>query len=282
MFKRKHRKEHYRDYKTKKEKEISLEDDLIAEEKRVKSKLYRTLIIFFSVVLLLALLFLAGWFLFDVEQIEVEGNELYKDELIAEQVLNDEYSWNALYVYLKYKFKEPETIPFIDKMKVRLADRNTIVISVYEKELVGYAYVSSTGQYAYIDKDGIVVERSTNIIPGVAYIEGLDVTEVRLYEKLQVKDESLFKELLNLTQALEKHNLMPETIIVCDMGNLQLSYGDILVNFGQAEKLNDKVLCLQGMMKKAEGMKGILHMENWKNKDSSCPFELTETEEKNE
>ena len=270
------------DDKVKKPEFISLEDELAEEEKRVKSKVYTGLIVFFSIILLLAMMFLAGWFMFDVKQVKVEGNELYGDELIAEQILNDEYSWNALYVLLKYKFNQPEAIPFIAEMKVKLENRNTIVIQVYEKELVGYAYVESTGQYAYIDKDGIVVERSTNIIPGVAFIEGLDVTEVSLYEKLKVKDDSMFKDLLNLTQALQKYNLMPEKIIVQERGNFQLSYGAIAVNFGQVEKVNDKVKRMEVIMPKLEGMIGILHMENWKNEDSPINFEKTDSQEKNE
>ena len=281
MLKRKYRNDKYRDKKKKKEIALTPEEALILEEKRVKSKVINALIILLSVILLLALLVLAGWFLFDIKQVKVEGNELYEDELISAQVLNDEYSWNALYVVLKYKLKETQTMPFIDKMKIRLENRNTIVISVYEKELVGYTYVTSTGQYAYIDKDGIVVERSTNIIEGVAYIEGLNVTEVRLYEKLQVEDDSVFKELLDLTQALEKYSLMPEQIVVQPLGKFQLAYENILVNFGQVYKLNEKVLHLQGIMEEAKGMTGTLNMENWKNKDSFCPFVPADSEGKN-
>ena len=259
-----------------------IEEELTAEERRVKSKFYTGLIVFCSAALLVALLFLAAWFLFDVEKIEVEGNELYSDELIAAQVLDDEHSWNALYVFLKYKFKKPETMPFIAERKVQLKGRNTVVIQVYEKELVGYAYVESTGQYAYFDKDGIVVERSTNIIEDVAYIEGLNVTEVSLYEKLQVEDDSVFRDLLDITQELQKNSVMPEKITLKERENFELSYGDIVVNFGQAEYIHGKVVHMIEILKLLEGKTGILHMENWKNDKSSSPFEETTSSEKNE
>lgn len=282
MFKRKYRKDKYRNVKQKKEEFLTPEEALIEEEHRAKSKTLTVLIIFFSFILLIALLFLGGWFLCEIEQVKVEGNELYEDELIAEQILNDEYSWNSLYVFFKYKFTETGTIPFIDKMKVSLQDRNTIVIQVYEKKLVGYTYITSTGQYAYIDKDGIVVERSTNIIEGVAYIEGLNVTEVNLYEKLQVEDDSVFTDLLDLTQELEKNNFMPEKITLGERENFELSYGDIVVNFGQAQHIHDKVVHMIEILKLAEGKVGILHMENWKNEKSPSPFEELESPEKNE
>lgn len=282
MLKRKYRKDKYRNVKQKKEKYLTPEEALIEEEHRVKSKLVTGLIVFFSLVLIVALLFAGAWFLCEIENVKVEGNELYEDSLIAEQILNDEYSWNALYVFFKYKFTETGTMPFIDKMKVSLEDRNTIVIHVYEKELVGYTYITSTGQYAYIDKDGIVVERSTNIIEGVAYIEGFNVTEVSLYEKLQVENDTVFKDLLDITQELQKSEFMPEKITLKDREYFELSYGDIVVNFGQAEHIHGKVEHMTHIMKLLDGKSGILHMENWKNETSSSPFEELETTEKNE
>lgn len=41
---------------------------------------------------------------FQVNKVEVEGNELYDAKVIEKVVLNDDYSWNSLYVYLKYRF----------------------------------------------------------------------------------------------------------------------------------------------------------------------------------
>lgn len=249
------------------------------EEEKKGSKLLTVAIVFLGLVLMLILLFIGAWFLFEVENVKVEGNALYEDELIKEQVLNDEYSWNALYVFLKYKIKDTESIPFIDTMKVRLAGRNTIVITVYEKEMIGYTYVESTGQYAYIDKDGIVVEKSTNQIQGVPCIESLDVTEVNLYEKLQVKDDSVFKELLSLTNSLEKYDLVPELVIIQDLGNFQLSYGDIAVNFGKAKDVNDKVVRLEKIMPSLEGLTGVLHMEDWESEESDITFEKLDAPE---
>jgi len=40
--------------------------------------------------------------------IEVEGNRLYDSEVIEKAVLNDDFSWNSLYVFVKYKFVDNE------------------------------------------------------------------------------------------------------------------------------------------------------------------------------
>ena len=47
------------------------------------------------------------WKVFTVKEVRVQGNKLYSAEQIQELVLNDEYSWNSLYVVGKYNFKEP-------------------------------------------------------------------------------------------------------------------------------------------------------------------------------
>ena len=40
---------------------------------------------------------------FTVEKVKVTGNEHYSDEVMKDWLLDDEYSWNSLYVYFKYK-----------------------------------------------------------------------------------------------------------------------------------------------------------------------------------
>lgn len=49
-------------------------------------------------------------------------------------VLNDEYSWNSLYVDLKYRFVDIGEVPFVDTMEVSLDNPHTVHIKVYEKE----------------------------------------------------------------------------------------------------------------------------------------------------
>ena len=79
-------------------------------------------------IAVLAILFLIALKLFTVKKVVVEGNELYDQKTIEDAVLNDKYSWNSLYVYLKYKIKDTKKIPFIDTMSISL-DLSLIHIS---------------------------------------------------------------------------------------------------------------------------------------------------------
>jgi cell division protein FtsQ len=107
-------------------------------------------------IAVLAILFLIALKLFTVKRVVVEGNELYDQKTIEDAVLNDKYSWNSLYVYLKYKVKDTKKIPFIDTMSISLDSPHTLHISVYEKGMLGYIYIPGINENAYFDKDGFV------------------------------------------------------------------------------------------------------------------------------
>lgn len=244
------------------------------------SMFLRVATIILGIVILFAAAFLGIYFGCEIKEVNIVGNELHEDTVIKEVILNDQYSWNSVYVYAKYRFLKPAAIPFVDTMDISLDGPNKLTITVYEKNMIGYFYVESTGQYAYIDKDGVVEELSTREIEGIARIQGLQIDKVTLYEPLKTDNKSLFKKLLSLTQILQKYKLMPSTIKVDDNNGLVLSYGDITVNWGQATNLNDKAVRLEKIFPQLEGLKGTLHMEEWVNENSDITFEKTKKKKK--
>lgn len=181
---------------------------MIKEERRRKKRRKIRFYIFLAFVLLIA----AGVFVvmnvFTVNQVVVEGNELYTSQQIENMVLNDEYSWNSLYVDLKYRFMDIGDVPFVDTMEVSLDDPHTVHITVYEKGMLGYLYIDTLGQNAYFDKDGFVVETSTDVIDGIPKITGVSCNAVVLYEQLPLDNPQVLRNLLNLTQTLKKYNLL--------------------------------------------------------------------------
>ena len=145
-------------------------------KKRRKLKHVLTGILIFLGTIALAFLIIVK--VFTAQKVVVKDNELYSDEQIREWVLNDEYSWNSLYVFLKYRFMEPEEVPFIDTMEVTLTPPHTVNITVYEKGMLGYLYIDSLGQNIYFDKDGFVVEMSADTIENVAQVTGISCSKI--------------------------------------------------------------------------------------------------------
>ena len=236
---------------------------MIKEERRRKKRRKIGLYILLILILLIA----AGVFIvmnvFTVENVVVEGNELYSSTRIENMVLNDEYSWNSLYVDLKYRFVDIGEVPFVDTMEVSLDNPHTVHIKVYEKGMLGYLYINSIGQNAYFDKDGFVVETSTEVIDGVPKITGISCEEVVLYEKLQLENSDILRDLLNLTQTLKKYNLLPDEIQYDSNMEPVLYYGTIQVKIGSEDNLSQKVVRLSIILPQLDGLSGTLHLETW-------------------
>ena len=236
---------------------------MIKEERRRKKRRKIGLYILLILILLIA----AGVFtvmnVFTVENVVVEGNELYSSTQIENMVLNDEYSWNSLYVDLKYRFVDIGEVPFVDTMEVSLDNPHTVHIKVYEKGMLGYLYINSIGQNAYFDKDGFVVETSTEVIDGVPKITGISCEEVVLYEKLQLENSDILRDLLNLTQTLKKYNLLPDEIQYDSNMEPVLYYGTIQLKIGSEDNLSQKVVRLYIILPQLDGLSGTLHLETW-------------------
>lgn len=238
---------------------------MIREQRKRKKRRRIGLIVFLIFVLLLALAALVVWKVFTVENIVVEGNEHYSDSQIEQIVLNDEYSWNSLYVELKYRFFDVGDVPFVDTMEISLDDPHTVHISVYEKGILGCFYIDAIGQYAYFDKDGFVVETSGEERPDVPKITGVVCSDVTLYEKLPLEDADLLRCLLNLTQTLKKYDLMPKEIHYNEEMESVMSYGDVRVVVGTEDYLLQKIARMSSILPQllAGSRSGVLHLETW-------------------
>ncbi len=236
---------------------------MIKEERKKKKRRRAGFYLFLFFVLLVGAGALVVTQVFTVEQVVVEGNELYDSSQIESMILDDDYSWNSLYVYLKYRFKDIGEVPFVDTMEVSLDSPHTVHVKVYEKGMLGYLYISSIGQNAYFDKDGFVVETSKETIAGVPKIMGISCDEVVLYEKLPLENDSVLRKLLNLTQTLKKYDLLPDEIQYDSHMEPVLYYDGIEVQMGSEDNLSQKVVRMSYILPQLSGLYGTLHLETW-------------------
>lgn len=245
---------------------------MIKEKRRKARKRKKIAIALLIILLLLAAAALIVIKVFRVEKVEVEGNELYDAKVIEKAVLNDKYSWNSLYVFLKYRFVDTKKVPFVDTMEITLKDPQTLHIKVYEKGIMGYLYISSIDENAYFDKDGLVVETLSKVIDGTPQIIGIACDKVVLYEKLPIGNAKL-REILTLTQALKRNSLIPDSITYGVANEPLLAYGKIKVEMGSLELLTQKVERLAKIKPSLEGMDGTLHLENWTEETTNIVFD---------
>lgn len=245
----------------------------VEKKKKKKIKILLFILCFFLVLLTL---FAGVYFFAKLKKITFTGTNLYTQEEMKPCVINDQYCWNTVYVYSKYKFAKPDPLPFVESIEVKLKNIDELQIQVKEKEIVGYAYVPETGQNAYFNKKGVVVEISSRVLEKPAKVEGFVFDEVVINEKLPVDDTSVFKALLSLGNILKKYKITPDAIMIKGNGDFILQYELTSILFGDTKHLNEKILTFVQIMPNIKGLKGILHMEDWKNSNSNVTFEKQE------
>lgn len=238
-------------------------------KKRKKKKILRVILSILAVLVFAAAFIVFG--LCNVKEIKVTGNSHYTAEEIEQLIMRDKYCQNSLYLYWKYHFMETEPIPFVDELEPKLLSFDKVEVHVYEKSLVGY--IDYLDAKMYFDKDGIVVESSSQLIEGVPQIKGLDFTNIVLYEKLPVEDSKVFQTILNLTQLIKKYETQPDYIQFGQTGELMLHYENTNIQLGKDKNLEEKIAQLPSILPKLAKLKGTLHMENYSDLNKIITFE---------
>lgn len=198
---------------------------------------------------------------YQVTKVTVTGNRHYTEEQIRNIVMEGKYGSNSLYLHYKYRNKDLKDIPFVETMDVEIISPHEIAITVYEKAVAGY--VEYLGRYMYFDKDGIVVESSLEQTKSVPYVTGLTFDHVVLHEKLPVENDLIFKDILSITQLFNKFNIAADKIYFSPQMEITLYFGEAKVFIGTMDNIDEKMIRLQHIIPKLQGLKGVLHMENY-------------------
>ena len=189
---------------------------------------------------------------------------------MTEILFPDQMSRIPIVCYLRDRFQEHEKIPFVEDYKIVFQGPGKVEVIVYEKSVVGY--VSYMSSYMYFDKDGIIVESTSEKLPGIPWITGLKFGHIVLYQKLPVESDEIFQEILNLTQILAVYELPVDKIKYNDFGEANLYMKDIEVILGSNENLNGKVAELNDMLPQLEGLSGVLQLDTYDETNTSAMY----------
>ena len=240
-------------------------------KKETKTKTVKKLIVVLAALAVLFILGLSFAGVFRVRQVTVTGNAYYTKEEVVDLLLDEGSLQNTLLVYLRYKYQEHPEIPFIDDFEVTMDSWQSLKIRVYEKNMVGY--VRYLGQDVYFDKDGIVVESSTQELEGIPQISGVTFDSLAIHQPLSVEDPTIFDTILSITKLLTKYDLAPDEIRFGAGGELFLQLGDVKVSLGTGENLDEKISRLKQLEGDLKDKSGTLHMENYTDETTHISLE---------
>lgn len=212
---------------------------------------------------------------FHVSHVEVMENSHYSKDEIKEMVLTGAFSSNSILAPLTCSKNNVSDIPYIEGYSVSRSGRNSIVISVREKNVVGcLPYLDS---YIYFDRNGYFVEGDRNRDKSVPYFEGLQMKKVVMNEKLPIKD-TVLNTAVALSTIFAKNDMTPDYIEMAEDYTINLIYGDVIVKLGKDKYLEDKMSRAIAILPQITGEKGILHMENITESSKTVTFEKEEEE----
>ena len=197
---------------------------------------------------------------YKVSSVEVRGTAHYTDEEVKKMVLKGPLASNSVLAPLVCSTTKTEDIAYVDGFKVTQLNRNTICISVKEKKTVGcIRYLDS---YVYFDRNGIFVEGSQTRDETVPYFDGIQVDKIVMDEKLDIKGDTVLNTAVALSTIFQKNDMIPDHIQFDSSYSISLIYGDITVQLGKDEDLEEKMNRVIAILPKIQGKKGILHMES--------------------
>lgn len=249
------------------------EEQLPRKRKKKGHKIYAFFVLLFGV----AILILSVLILFYVQKVEVTGNEYNSDQQIIDMVQNDKYSINTLYILSKYALGYGKELPCLENVKVGLKAPWTLTVSVEEKPIIGF--VISGDKYAYFDKDGMVVLLSEEFREGLPSIEGIEMKDVKLYQKIKSSDDKIFEEILETSQEVKKYGLSMDRM-VCKEDAIYLYIGTIRVNLGNKVS-SEQIAQISPIIDKLQGQEGTLHLENYTEGSTTITFTKEAISEEN-
>lgn len=225
-----------------------------------RQKKHRVGLIF---IILLLVLVIAGVIAIEsstIKTVTVTGNSFYTEDEIKEFLFDSTVENNTIKCYLDNRLGKNKEIPFIERYQIEVVNNHEVEVIVYEKNIVGYVHYM--GSYMYFDRDGIVVESSSEKLKGICEVKGIRFSQIVLYGQIQTEVKGLFDQVLLMTQLFEKYKMDIERINFNKSSEVSVKIGDIKVKLGKAEDMDLKVSELNDILPQLKGMKGTLYLDN--------------------
>ena len=93
-----------------------------------------------------------------------------------------------------------------------------------------------------------------------------------LNEPLPVENDEIFKRILDITQLLNKYELMADKIFFDSSYDLTLFFDGIKVTLGSNSNIDQKIIRLKNILPELEGKTGTIQMENYTEDTKNITF----------
>lgn len=244
----------------------------IFQKKDQKVQKNNRMIILLTSALLLCILCILIGTSFKLTELQITGCDYYTEEEITEKFQQSVLDENTIIFYIKYKFFKSVSIPFVDGFDMDFISRNKIHINIYEKAMI--SCIKYMGEYLYLDKDGTIVETSTEKIKSIPLVTGLNFKEMSLHEELNVEDSSVFDTILAISLLIQRYELDIDKIFFNYNYEVTLYSGKVKILLGKRDYYDTQIADLTNIlpMAKEKNIKGVLDMQSYTGSETKIIF----------
>lgn len=222
-----------------------------------------------SGVLGVAIFVLSFLLFFHIQTVKVSGNEYTSSDEVIKWLKPDRISNNAAYVWVKNKVLPSKVLPTTSKMQVKLNAPWSVEVVLTEKPVVAGTIIGN--EYVYVDQDGVVMKKGSDILEKVPLVEGVTAKKATLYKALSVDDTKVFQNVLEVSQYLGKNELVPDKLECAEDSSINLTFGGVLVTLGTGN-YEVKISQIPPILKKLDGKSGTLELQSYDGTQSTISF----------
>ena len=218
------------------------------------------------VLIIIAVLLIIFAAVFRVRIINITGNDHYTESQVRSMVMGRPLSSNTVVLALTNRNRKIEGESFAESINVRIESPWEVTVELREKAIAGYVF--HDGMYCYFDKDGTVLchsskpesEDAVNYYP---LVEDLPVETAKTGYKMTNVSSDILSEINNLRIYLNGREVLPDRVAYDEKYGIILTYGDFRAAMGTDPDVEDKIRQLYGILPESEGLKGMLHLEDY-------------------
>ncbi len=193
--------------------------------------------------------------------INITGLSVYTEEEFLKEAGLTGLLHNTYLLYGKYKLKGVNKIPYVDTYSVKIADRNTLEIRVYESTAIGCVLVMEN--YFLFDKNGRVVGSAVNKPDDIPLITGLEFTEIMMFKDLHVQKSGMFSTILEILKLLEKYDIKANELNFDSWNEVTVYTENLTVLLGYRDKYDMPISALAGIYSEAVKIGGTVDLKNY-------------------
>lgn len=242
----------------------------LKRHRRRKRILYGTLAVTVLTCTVTAFLFFNTY----LTTFSVYGTQYLTSEFVQSRMFETQMDRRYYYVKGRELFSGPRTLPMIESYVLSFQGTGHVDIVIEEKKPVG-GVLFAEGAYLYFDDEGYILCTKNEILPGVPVIEGINAISPKMYEKIHIDQEELMDDIMMLTGLLEEYDMKADSLIYDEEHKVTLKMENVRVSLGTRDEMEGKIAELYDMQEGLEGLRGILHLENYDsfNRNANYIFE---------